>query len=231
MPGQNESSLARLPIAALAAFLCACGQWGDDRVTGTSTSVGTSIGGTAMLSGGSPAVGARVAARSDELAYKDGKPEGRMLDSAVADAQGRFTLPALRSNGFHLEITCDPAAGCASAESIEVYYQAYPVVRNRSLGELRTAPPGGLKGIIDVTSASGDSALWIGIEGTGHFAKLEDAGDPDQPGLRTFTLEGIYPGEYLLTTTAPSDTGPGESRKMTPYAVESGTVIDIGEVH
>jgi hypothetical protein len=183
-----------------------------------------------MLSDGKPAVGARVAARSDELAYRNGRPEGRMLDSAVTDAQGRFTLPALRSDGFNLEITCEPAAGCISAESTEVYYRANPAIRDRSLGELRTLPPGGLKGILDVTSAQGDSALWIGIEGTGHFAKLEDAGDPGNPGLRTFALEGIYPGEYLLTTTAPSDTGSAQSQKMTPYVVESGTVIDIGEV-
>jgi hypothetical protein len=48
--------------------------------------------------------------------------------------------------------------------------------------------------------------------------------------LRTFALGGIYPGEYLLTTTSPSDTGSAQSQKMTPYVVKSGTVIDIGEV-
>ncbi|MDB5051073.1 MAG: hypothetical protein JWO30_4144 [Fibrobacteres bacterium] len=227
MPRPFDRTLTALTaIAAL--LLSACVESGGVRMAGTSTSVGTSIGGTALLADGSPAAGAKVTARSDEMDYRNGKPEGLLLDSAVADHRGVFAFPTLKERDFFLEIECDPARACPNARTPEVFLREFRVEGKESLGTLRTQVPGGFRGTLNDTSGSLDSTLWLGIPGTAHFARWEDANDPGRPHLKTFRLDGLYPGRYVLSVVAPSDTGNPAARKTGSFPVISGSITDIG---
>lgn len=206
---------------ALAFPGCLKEESGPGTLTGTSTSVGTSIGGTAMLSDGSPAAGARIRVRADTVVFDDGIPHSPVLDSALADGQGRFKLRTPKPSIFHLEIEAEP----------EVYAAiVFGLPSHGDFAALRLARPGSLKGSIqDSTAAEGK--VWIGIPGTGWIAEAVRPAAGSDPRRRDFRLDGIYPGEYRLQVIRPpSDTGLNLQLKLAPLQVISGSVTDAGVI-
>lgn len=116
-------------------------------MAGTSTSVGTSIGGTAARSDGRPAAGVLVVARSDEIAWIGGKPEGR------------------------LEIICDSARVCSDRNEV---WHDWAAAESGRLPAARLAVPGSLEG--DWKPIDGEAPPWIGIARTARFMRPDPAG-------------------------------------------------------
>lgn len=186
-------------------------------VAGTSTSVGTSIGGTAVRADGSPAAGALAIAREDAIAWVGGRPEGRLLDSARADSAGRFRLIA-PATGFRLEIVCDGARSCSASPEV---WQDWATPIGGVLKAARLAAPGSLAG--RWVGAPGDTLPWLGIAGTARFTR------PDSADGR-FRLDGLAPGSHALTLLSEPATNPNNGRKAGAFQVESGKVKEIGTV-
>ncbi|MDB5105991.1 MAG: hypothetical protein JWP91_3680 [Fibrobacteres bacterium] len=232
-PGPDLPALGGF-MPALAALLLLLGCEGNDRVAGTSTSVGTSIGGTALLADGSPAAGASVLMRSGGIVFRDGKPQTALVDSTVADARGRFRLSS-HPGGFSVEVRCGGRSACMGDSISGVFLKEFPAGTGgaATLGTLRLAAPGALRGSIRDSSwplLGSDSVVWVGIEGTGNFMKVErPVPSAAGTGKGTFRLDGLYPGEYLLTLIH----GPGASPvslKMRPIPVGSGEVAEAGAI-
>ncbi len=207
-----------------------CVQDGSDgRTAGTSTSIGTSIGGTALLADGSPAAGARVTMRTDEIEIIDGRPQSKTLDSARTDSLGRFTFSILPGTGFHLGIDCDPVTGCGSVAR-QVFHREYAGVAegSQAFGILRTAIPGSIQGAVKDSLSGSGKPIWVGIAGTDHFVKVSDPDPGAEPFLHPFRLDGMFPGEYRLTVFGITDTTRPYLPKTAPLQVKSGRVTEIG---
>jgi hypothetical protein len=147
---------------------------GSGTLAGTSTSVGDTADGIAVRSDGSAASGALVFARSADIEFRDGKPQGVLLDSTRADSRGQFRLPSLASRDsgvwgeVHLEIVCDSTAACGK-KSGEVYFGRMADASGL-LGEFGLSPPGSLLGTVRWGNAP-DSAIWVGFQGSARFAQ------------------------------------------------------------
>jgi hypothetical protein len=229
MPPHKPSSyksIALKIIYALAILLFAsgCGDCGTE-VAGTSTSVGTGIGGIALLPSGGAAAGAKVTARGGSIEFKSGKPVSRLFDSTVTDAQGRFTLHGTPLQGtFFLEI----AIGADALPG--VYFGEFSGMGagvgagDSALGRLRMKTAGSISGKFNDTRTNPDSLTWIGILGTAHFTGVKSA---DLGGSPDFRLDGLFPGDYRLTLiSGPMDTL--TNAKVEPVRVNSGAVTDVG---
>lgn len=203
-------------LLASALALAGC-ETGGQRLAGTSTSVGTAIGGTAARSDGRPAAGALVVARGDGIVWTDGRPAGRMLDSARADSLGRFRLLAPRGE-FSLEIVCDTAQACS--DHMEVW-QDWADARSGRLPAVRLTVPGSLEG--DWKPSDGGEPPWIGIAGTARFVR------PDPAGGR-FRLEGVSPGDHFLTVLRKQGEDPDNAQKVGTWPVASGRITEVGTV-
>jgi hypothetical protein len=240
---------AAIALSAMALALQGClhEDTGPGTLAGTSTSVGTSIGGTAMYSDGSLAAGARIRVRADTVVFENGIPRSPVLDSTRADAQGRFKIRAPKPWTFHLEIEASEYdAGVslmptgASEHAPEVYAATlYGAPAKGELGDLHLAKPGSLSGSVEDSTAS-EGKVWIGIPGTGWIVEAvyvaaagggKAGAKPAEPRRRGFRLDGIFPGEYRLQVIRPeSDTGLNLQLKLTPLRVESGSVTDAGVI-
>ncbi len=229
MPHPLERRTYAIWLYGLALLCLGCiekGSGGGNGLAGTSTSIGTSIGGTAMLEDGRPAAGARIRMRVDSIRFRDGIPECRVFDSTVADAQGRFALSRTGSWISHLEIDCDPAGGCADASGRQVFYRViYGKPESADISGLRLAAPGSFTGIVLDTLGNPDLAIWIGIRGTGHFTRAGGS----NPSHRDFRLDGLYPGGYNLEVIR-ATANPDIARNMKTGLLEakSGVETDIG---
>ncbi len=205
--------------AAAMVVLAACEPSGP-RVAGTSTTVGTSIGGTALLSDGRPAAGALVAARGDDIVFRGGVPQARLIDSSRTDSLGRFRLRAPGA-GFHLDISWEASVTAALPEGGQVY-QGWVEPEGGKLPDAGLANPGSLHGAVSQKAEASDTLVWIGIAGTARFVTATGPA-----GKREFTLNGAYPGDrnLVILGLAP-DTG--SAQKVGAYRVESGQVTEIG---
>jgi hypothetical protein len=203
-----------LILIACALALAGC-ENGSQRMVGTSTSVGTSIGGTAARSDGRPAAGALVVARDDEIIWIEGKPESRLLDSARADSLGRYRLTVARE-ALRVEIICDTVRACS--DHLEVW-NAWAIPDNGRIPGTRTARPGSLQGTYQ--AAPGEPLPWIGIAGTARFVRPEGANG-------RFLLEGLAPGKQSLTLIRTGGTNPGQSQKAGTWTVLSGRITETG---
>ena len=208
-------------LGALALFAC---QTPGERVAGTSTSVGTSVGGTALTQSGKPAVGARITLRSQAVSIRNGKPEGTLFSEAVADSQGRFSFRA-PSALYTLRITCGAACGMeAERETWMAEFQGAPA--GGALREVRLEPPGVLKGNLAPVDGKEVPDLWIGIPGTDLYVRPDPAGTQG----RAFALKDVPAGEYFLEVVAPQDTGLGMQLKTKPITVRSSATTDLGRL-
>lgn len=213
--------LDRFPSPALIAFCLIALGCGDDRIAGTSTSVGTSIGGKVMLSNGASGAGAVVTARSDSLELRNGRLACKLIDSTRADSQGRFSLPKLPRGEFYLEIV-----STHSGAAPEVFFEHYFIspLADSSLGTLMTSVSGGLQGKVESKDGSKDSSVWIGIMGTAHFARA----NPVDSIQAAFRLDGLYPADYFLTVVLGADsTGINFNQKLQPTKVKSGELTQV----
>jgi hypothetical protein len=229
MPRPLELLLASAPLIGCLLMGCLREGGGPDTLAGTSTSIGTSVGGTALLGDGSPAAGARVRLRADTIAFRDGIPESRTLDSAIADARGGFALHVPKRGSYHLDIECGAAQACGSG-ALRVFQEIYyGNPEGNAFDALRLLEPGSITGEVIDSAAGTDLPLWIGIRGTGRFVK---AGEPDtrfDPPRRAFRLDGVSPGERILEMARDGGTpGIDPSRKVHPLPVSSGGVTDAG---
>lgn len=179
MPSEAGKRLLRR-MAALAAILLlmACG---EDRLAGTSTSVGDTMDAVAVLSDGRGAAGARIFVRAHEIIFLDGRPEGRLLDSSRADSQGRFLLDKdLADGGWYLEII--------HPEEVYLAYQ-----KNAAAGrEFRLSKPGALNVKVHWKALS-DSTAWIGLRGSSRFVQ---ARKPASGSISAVLMEGLGPGAH-----------------------------------
>jgi hypothetical protein len=172
-------------LASAGLFLCAC----LERVAGTSTSVGNTLEGTAVLSDGTPAAGAVVTARSGEIRIIEGRPQSRLLGVAVADAGGRFRLPLPPFKEFYLEIKGCIRDSCQASAFPERYFRHFPdsLSGGARLGTIRLGPSGTLTGTLVAAWATPATVTWVGIRGSDIFAQ---AAMPGSASERLFFLSG-----------------------------------------
>lgn len=215
--------------AALAALLLAC----EDRMAGTSTSVGTGLGGQVVASDGTLVPGARVVARAAHVEYREGVPVFRALDSTVTDRRGEFHLPGLMSGAFHLDIEGpDPASFAAQAsgtgaERYLAYYGSVP--EGRRLGTLGLKPPGTVKGRVKVPYTEDRVWAWLGVEGGGTFLPLRRPADWPVGVPMEFELTGVAPGERKVAAFyLPDSTGAKIDPVEERVTVKSGEAMDLG---
>jgi hypothetical protein len=202
---------------------------GSGSLAGTSTSVGDTANGLAVLSDGSGAAGALVVARLGDIEFRDGKPQGVLLDSTRADSRGHFRLPSLASGASgdsgvsgnaHLEIVCDSTAACGK-EKVEVYFGR---IRNASglVGEFKLSPPGSLLGTVHWGDAP-DSAIWVGFQGSARFAQARKLRKADGEFEGRFFIDGVYPGAYPLFIFG----GVPSNARIQPIRIQAGAVTNI----
>lgn len=225
---------SRLPVVALFLLLASCG---DDRMAGTSTSVGTGIGGKASLADGNPAAGARVLVRSEDLRYVGDAPAHEALDSTVTDREGNFSLPGTRSGPFYLEIIGpDPqsmagTAGPGAASGAEVYLRHFArPPRGGNLGTLSLAVPGTVTGKVRAPAPEG-GGIWVGMKGGGRFLPIQGRSGVKIGEPVDFRLEGVAPGVGDLVVAYLPDS---VAAKIDPVEVRatitSGAETDLGLV-
>jgi hypothetical protein len=188
---------------------------------------------------GVPAAGAKVRVRSDEIEFADGVPGSKVLDSAIADARGAFSLRAPKTGTFHLEIDCAASQGCAAGGVRSVYGAIYyDLPAGKTFGELHLLKPGSIAGSLVDTLADPAHPVWVGIAGTGLFVRALADSAAAPPGRATgspaplaFRLEGVFPGEYILELIRETDSTSNAMRMKTdPLKVESGGVADAGAI-
>jgi hypothetical protein len=191
-----------------------------ERSAGTSTSVGDDPEGTALLSDGQPASGALVCARTGEVEYLDGIPRCKPLDSARADAQGRFRLdPERLAGSFYLEIACDAAAECSRPG--EVFFRPMAAARDL-IDEFALSPPGSLAAKI-TWSGIPDTTLWVGIRGTAHFAAPRLVTRLDGGIAWEARIDGLFPGGFELIHFGNDPSG----ARTRPLWIQAGRTTSI----
>jgi hypothetical protein len=200
-------------------------------VAGTSTSVGTGIGGKVADTAGAPVPGAKVVARADHASYEDGVPSYPALDSTVTDRDGAFHLPALAQGAFHLEILGPSPRSLASAEPDpfpETYLAYYPAApAGGSFGTLRIAPPGSVLGLVRAPAAS--DGAWLGVEGGSRFLPLRMPGGHPAGTPVEVRLDGVAPGtRRVMVFYQPDSTGAKIDPVEEDAVVKSGAVTDLG---
>lgn len=204
----------------LLALLIAAGCAEDGRVAGTSTSVGTAIGGRALTAAGGPAAGAAIRVRSAHLEIRSAAAGYPVLDSTRADAEGRFSLSSDLPGEFHLEIAW-PAPESGAGEGYHAHVDRKP---QAGFGDRILAGTGAVKGRV---RAPAKTATWVGLEG-GAFLRM--ASPADSAGAE-FRLEGVPPGNRKVVVIYLPEDGnakvfPVEDRVI----VRSGETADIGLV-
>lgn len=206
------------------AMLCLAGcETTNQGMAGTSTSVGTNVGGTALTKAGRPAGKAQVTLRSEEVTLRDGKPEGLLLAETKTDTLGHFTIHAPAGISY-LRITCGKECGESENEtwlSVLDLGQDSEVMR-----EIRLSPPGGLRGVLTGTNGISDTGLWLGVAGTDLFRRPYPTG---QNGSAIEILDvpaGMRLLQWVTTTRADIPAFPlrGDS-----VEVPSGAILDLGE--
>ncbi len=233
----RRNKLSRFGIAAAALCGLCCLHCGEP-IAGTSTTVGNSITARALRADGSPATGAQVAARTQDIVLQSGQPQSRLLASATADSSGRFTLPVSPRADYYLEIRECGSDSCAAAPPIEVFFQHYfdSLAMDSSLGTLRLAPAAALTGrLVDTTAHAAGTVTWVGIRGTADFARVNPAAD--SLGGEAFEIEGVYVGAYDLAAVFATGAAVDAVTLLTLPApistpqVVTGAVIDLGPVY
>lgn len=210
-------------VTLAALVLLACESPGE-RTAGTSTSVGTNVGGSALTRSGRPAQVVRVTLRARDLVVRDGKPEGRLLAETRADSLGRFafTVPAER---FYLQITCGKECGESEGETWLTAFEDGP--KPEALSAIRLEPPGSLRGMLAPAEGNPIPDLWIGIPGTDIYRQPGPKGAEGRP----FELSGVPAGGHRLDWVTEARPGvPAVPSLGDSVEVRSGETTDLGTI-
>ncbi|GEM_PF-4054347 len=217
---QRPLILLRLLAAALALGLADCL---PGRYTGTSTSVGDTADGFAMLANGKAASGALVCARSGTLEFLDGRPQSVLLDSARADGEGGFRFHMERLEGsFYLEILCDQGSACAGNKE-QAFFKLIVAPADLDGRRFALSPPGSLVATARWTRMP-DSIVWVGLRGTARFAKPSLTTDPDGSVSAEARFEGLGAGAYELVGFGKDMSG----ARTRPLSILPGQVTETG---
>lgn len=226
---RNRIETSALLLCGLFLFQCTT----EDRRAGTSTTVGNTVTGVAVLSDGSPAAHAEVTLRSPKVRIsRYGTPSSTLIAFTTADSAGAFTLPRSSDSGLYLEVTQAPESSAWLRDSLQTALAAYPASLPDSLGTLTLARPGALAGRILAVGGISDSSHWIGAQGTDNFTPVKSDG--------SFRLDGLAPGTHILMVVDVPDLGSAQHNPALGFSVrfgaatqpaavvKSGEVVDLG---
>lgn len=189
--------------AALAWLLAGCifpdgtGTGAGNTVTrndGTGTSAGNTVSARVVTLDGGPAAGAEVHLRPegyipDSVLQRGDSAFTRGARSGLTDLQGKFTLPAdtgitytlevARGTGADRQVAWIPGVRLPGAETMV------------TLGDVGLMQSSILVGNVRAGNSLGSKGLWVGVPGTGAFARVGADGG--------FALRGMAPGGRELS--------------------------------